>query len=152
MTTEFSTGTALTLKAAINELHAVCDKWYEIGVQLEVPILDLKSISLDSMDPLCDTLYCWMRNVPSPSWRCLADALKAPLVGEKQLAEEIEKKYCGPEEQSSCDASEALVQAKGHQGEQTLLPMHMQRELNNWLHLSILSICQSSKKKLTLTG
>ena len=125
MKTEFSTGTALTLKAAINELHAVCDKWYKIGVQLEIPIPDLKSISLDSMDPLCDTLYCWMKNVPSPSWRCLADALKAPLVGENLLAEEIEKKYCGPEEQSSFDVSETSVQAKRHQGTRSHQSIHV---------------------------
>ena len=116
MTAESSTGTALTLKAAINALHSVCDKWYKIGVQLEVPITDLKSIAQDSLDPLCDTIYCWMRNTPSPSWRHLVDVLKAPGVDESGLGEELEKKYCALEKQSSCDESEVSVQAKSHQG------------------------------------
>ena len=116
MTTEFSTGTALTLKAAINALHSVSDKWYKIGVQLEVPLPNLKKISRDSMDPLCDTLDFWMRNSPSLSWRCLVDALKAPNVGENRLAEEIEVKYCCPETQSSCDVSETSVKANSHRG------------------------------------
>ena len=116
ITAEFSAGTALTLKAAINALNPVCDKWYRIGVQLEVPISNLKNIARDSMDPLCDTLDFWMRNDPSASWRCLVDALKAPSVGEKQLAKTVEEKYCSPEEQSSCDESKVSVQAKGSQG------------------------------------
>ena len=113
ITAKFSADAALTLKAAINELHAVCDKWYKIGVQLEVPIPNLRNIARDSMDPLCDTLDFWMRNGPSPSWRCLVDALKAPSVGEKQLAKEIERKYCSPENQIEFGAS---VQAAYHQG------------------------------------
>ena len=114
ITAEFSAGTALTLKAAINELNPVCDKWYKIGVQLEVPLPNLRNITRDSMDPLCDTLDFWMRNGPSPSWRCLVDALKAPSVGEKQLAKTLEEKYCIPDKQSSCDESKGSVQAKGY--------------------------------------
>ena len=116
MIPEFPTGTALTLKAAINALHSVCDKWYKVGVQLDVPITNLRNIGRNSMDPLCDTLDFWMRNSPSPSWRCLVDALEAPSVGETQLAKAIEEKYCSSEEHSSCDESEASVQAKSHQG------------------------------------
>ena len=96
---------ALTLKAAINALHSVCDKWYTIGVQLEVPTFELRNIvkkSVHSMDQLCDTLDYWMNKVSSPTWRHLVDALKAPSVGENRLAEEIEKKYCDPEAQSKC--------------------------------------------------
>ena len=68
------------------------------------------------MDQLRDTVNYWMNNDPFPSWRHLVDALRAPSVGEKQLAEEIEAKYCGPEEQSSCDESVASVQTKYYQG------------------------------------
>ena len=102
---------ALTLKAAINALHSVCDKWYTIGVQLEVPTFELRNIvkkSVHSMDQLCDTLDYWMNKVSSPTWRHLVDALKAPSVSENRLAEEIEKKYCCPVEQSSCDESEVV--------------------------------------------
>ena len=103
----------LTLKAVTNALHSVCDKWYKIGVQLEVPIPNLKNIARDSMDPLCDILDYWMRNNPSPSWRHLVDALKAPSVGENRLAEEIEKRYCCPVEQSSCDESKVVQCQQG---------------------------------------
>ena len=101
----------LTLKAVINALHSVCPKWYNIGVQLEVPIFQLKIIekkSSDLMDQLRDTLDYWMSNDPSPSWRHLVDALKAPSVSENRLAGEIEKKYCCPVEQSSCAESEVV--------------------------------------------
>ena len=113
------TGAMLTLKAAINALHSVCHKWYIIGVQLAVPTFKLKSIekkTSDSIDQLCDTLDYWMSNDPSPSWKHLVDALKAHSVGENRIAKEIEEKYCGPEEQSSCNESRASFQTKGHQG------------------------------------
>ena len=103
----------LTLKAAINALHSVCDKWYKIGVQLEVPIPNLKIIAQNSMDQLCDMLDYWMRNVPSASWKHLVDALKAPSVGENRLAGELEEKYCHA---SSCDRSEVSDLTICHQG------------------------------------
>ena len=93
LTTCCSIGTQLTLKAATNELHSVCDKWYKIGVQLEVPISDLRMMG-GRLDPLCDTLDFWMRNGRSPSWRQLVDALRTDSVGEARLAEEIEEKFC----------------------------------------------------------
>ena len=107
----------LTLKAAINALHSVCHKWYNIGVQLDVPTFQLKNIekkSSDSMDQLRDTLDYWMNINSSLSWRHLVDAaLKAPSVGENRLAEEIEKKYCCPVKQSSCDESEVVQCRQG---------------------------------------
>ena len=106
----------MVLKTAINALHSVCYKWYNIGVQLEVPTFQLKNIekkSSDSMDQLRGTLDCWMSNDSSPSWSHIVDALKAPSVGENQLAEEIEEKYCNPDEQCSCNDP---VQAECHQG------------------------------------
>ena len=107
--------TVLTLKAAINALYSVCYKWHAIGVQLEVPSFQLKIIekkSSDLMDQLRDTLDYWMNNDPSPSWRHLVDALKAPSVGENRLADEIEEKYCCPEKQTSCTESETTIQSK----------------------------------------
>ena len=106
---------ALTLKTAINALHSVCYKWYNIGVQLEVPTFQLKSIerkSSDSMDQLRDTLDYWMSNDSSASWRHLVDALKAPCVIENRLGEEIAK-YCCPVEQSNSDKSEVVQCRQG---------------------------------------
>ena len=116
---KFSTGTALTLKAAVNALHSVCPKWYNIGVQLEVPTFQLKNIekkTSDAVDQLRDTLDYWINKVPSPSWRHVVDALEAPSIGENRLAEELEKKYCGPEDQSNCDESAGLAQTRCHRG------------------------------------
>ena len=104
------TGAILTLKAAINALHSVCPKWYNIGVQLEVPTFQLKNIERklsDSMDQLRDTLDYWMNNDSSASWRHLVDALKTPSVGANRLAEEIEENYCGSEGWSSCGEQES---------------------------------------------
>ena len=112
------TGTVPTLKAAINALYSVCPKWYNIGVQLEVPTFQLKNIEKktnDSMDQLRDTLDYWISNDPSPSWKHLVKALKAPSVGEKLLAVEIEERYCDPEE-TSCKGPGASVNSKHHQG------------------------------------
>ena len=112
--------TGVTLKAAINELHSVCPKWYNIGIQLNIPTFQLKIFeqkTSNSMDQLRDTLDYWMNSGLSHSWRILVDALKAASVGEKRLAEEIEEKYCDPEEQSSCKEPEASAQtAKSPQG------------------------------------
>ena len=112
--------TGVTLKAAINELHSVCPKWYIIGIQLDIPTSQLKIFdqkTSNPMDHLCDTLDYWMNHYRSPSWKILVDALKAPSVGEERLAEEIEEKYCDPEEQSSCKEPEISAQvAKSPQG------------------------------------
>ena len=112
-------GTALTLKAAINALHSVCTKWYNIGVQLEVPTFQLKIIerkSSDSMDQLRDVLDYWMSNEPSPSWSHIVDTLKAPSVGENRLAKEIQENKSSLEEQHCCNVSEVTVTAKCYQG------------------------------------
>ena len=102
----------------------MCDKWYKIGVQLEVPIANLKTIGRDSMDPLCDTLHYWMRNNTSFSWSHIVDALEAPSVGEKKLAKEIEEKYCSPEKLRICVESETSVQAQCHQGTYVCILCH----------------------------
>ena len=86
---------------------------------MEVPTFQLKIIekkSSDLMDQLRDTLDYWMSNELSPSWRHIVDALRAPSVGEKRLAEEIEEKYCDLENQNSCNESRASIQTKHHQG------------------------------------
>ena len=113
------TGTALTLKDAINALHSASHKWYTIGVQLDVPTIQLKNIekkSSDLMDQLLDTLDYWMNHDRFPSWRHLVDALRAPSVGENRLAGEIEEKYCDPEKPGSCDESGASVKPRRDEG------------------------------------
>ena len=115
-TATVSAGAVPTLKAAINALHSVCPKWYNIGVQLDIPTFQLKIIekkSSDSMDQLRDTLDYWMNHDPSPSWRHLVDSLKAPSVDENRLAVEIEEMCCDSEE-SSCKEPGASVTSEHH--------------------------------------
>ena len=38
---------------------------------------------------------------PLPSWRVLVDALKAAAVSENRLAQDLEERYCSPEDQNS---------------------------------------------------
>ena len=135
MTSELSTITALKLKTAIDALCSLRDKWYIIGVQLDVPTDTLKNIGRDSMDPLCDTLDYWLSKVSSPSWRHLVDALRAPGVGENLLAEEVEEKYCRLEDQSSYDESEASIQVECLQG--MYLYKYMYAYFRNTFHVGL---------------
>ena len=93
-------GAAPTVKTAINALHSASYRWYQIGIQLEVPTHVLKNIKQqphDQTDCLTELLEYWVRNAP-PSWRALIDALRAPSVGEKTLAGELEERYCNQTE------------------------------------------------------
>jgi len=107
------TATSLTLGGAFNALHSASHRWFEIGLQLGVPIFRLNIILRDmhgTMKQLRAVLEYWMNNAtdPLPSWKVLVDALKSPTVSESRVAEELEKKYCSPEGQSSLGEWEAI--------------------------------------------
>ena len=69
------------------------DKWKHMGIQLNVP--------MDQLDPMIveDPIGCyvkifnwWQRNGSPPyTWATIIDALRAPIVGEVQLAHELEE-------------------------------------------------------------
>ena len=106
-------GTALNVKTVFNALHSVSYKWSDIGLQLEIPICQLKIIEADTTGVkkrLQATLEYWMNNAtdPLPSWKVLVNALKAPAVSESRLARELEDKYCSPEDQCSLGESDAI--------------------------------------------
>jgi len=106
-------GTALNVKTVFNELHSVSYKWSDIGLQLEIPICQLKIIEADTTGVkkrLQATLDYWMNNAtdPLPSWKVLVNALNAPAVSESRLARELEDKYCCPEDQCSLGESDAI--------------------------------------------
>ena len=69
------------------------DKWKEIGQALDIPVGQLNSITMT--DPiLCyvDVFNWWQRNGSPPyTWATIIDALRAPIVGEVQLAHELEE-------------------------------------------------------------
>ena len=79
------------------EIYEVRAKWYDIGIELEVPTGTLKSIKSMYDSPaecLVEMLDTWLKQVdPKPSWRLLISALEQPTVGEERLAERLKHKH-----------------------------------------------------------
>ena len=69
-------------------------KWEEIGLQLSIESSHLKSIWITRQDHVrcfADVFDVWQRNGSPPyTWATIIDALRAPIVGEVQLAHELE--------------------------------------------------------------
>ena len=66
--------------------------WYNIGLQLDVPVHTLDSIDRekgDDGDHLRNMLKWWLKR-SGATWGALSDALKSPTVGEYQLAKELD--------------------------------------------------------------
>ena len=80
------------------ELHEARTKWYDIGLELKVPVGTLESIEAQSDDPkkcLLEALKHWLKTVdPKPTWQVLVDALRSCVVEENQLANSLEEKHC----------------------------------------------------------
>ena len=83
----------------MNELQEVRDVWFSVGVQLKVPLADLRSIRADfrdkSSDCLLEMLSVWLsRTDPSPpSWQRVVDALCSRAINKPLVAERIRKTY-----------------------------------------------------------
>ena len=86
------------LKSLHCELHPVSDKWFPLGVQLQVPIETLRSIRRENLpmtERLLEMLTVWLRCTnPPPTWNMLTEALESPPVGERLLAQQLRDKYC----------------------------------------------------------
>ena len=69
------------------------DKWRKMGVQLNIPTDQLKSMT--ATDPIvcyANVFNWWQRNGSPPyTWATIIDALRASMVGEVQLACELEE-------------------------------------------------------------
>jgi len=80
------------------ELHEARTKWYDIGLELKVPVGTLDSIEAQSDDTkkcLLEALKHWLKTVdPKPTWQALVDALRSCVVEENQLANSLEEKHC----------------------------------------------------------
>ena len=100
------------MRTVFNALHSVSHKWFSIGLELNVAESQLKIIETDrhgAQERMRTMLDYWLNNATVPSWKALVDALKAPTVGERRLAKELEEGYCYPEDQSSLGESEAII-------------------------------------------
>ena len=86
------------LKSLHCELHPVSDKWFSLGVQLQVPIETLRSIrreNLSMTEKLLEMLTVWLKCTnPPPTWNMLTEAVDSPPVGERLLAQQLRDKYC----------------------------------------------------------
>ena len=73
----------------------VTDNWEKIGILLDVPYSDIKTISRNTDDivlRLAEVFDVWKKNGSPPyTWTTIIDALRAPLVGQVQLAKEVEE-------------------------------------------------------------
>ena len=86
------------LKSLHCVLHPVCDKWFSLGVQLQVPIDTLRCIRRENLpmtEQLLEMLTVWLKCTnPPPTWNILTEALESPPVGERLLAQQLRDKYC----------------------------------------------------------
>ena len=86
------------LKSLHCELHPVRDKWFSLGVQLQVPFETLRCIETEHNQMsrrLLEMLTVWLNCTdPPPTWNILTEALDSPPVGEKLLAQQLRDKYC----------------------------------------------------------
>ena len=85
------------LKCLHSELHSIADKWFSLGVQLQVPIETLKCIRWENLpmtERLLEMLTVWLKcSTPPPTWNILTEALESPPVGERLLAQKLRDKF-----------------------------------------------------------
>ena len=81
----------------LEELLDVRKNWYHLGLQLKQNFGTLDRIRRhfpDPRDQLLEMLKTWLSTGYKPSWKTLTDALRSRNVGENQLADHLEAKYC----------------------------------------------------------
>ena len=79
------------LRHAHEAVYPARTGWYNIGLQLQVPVDTLDSIERekgDDGDHLRNVLKSWLKQ-GGATWGALSDALKSPTVGERQLAKKL---------------------------------------------------------------
>ena len=90
--------TESNLKALSNELNEVRDMWFSLGVQLEVPLGDLRAIRTQFSNPadcLIEMLSYWLTmTAPPPTWQRVVDALNSPSIAKPNIADKIRGTYC----------------------------------------------------------
>ena len=80
------------LKQVRGLLFKARDKWYNIGIELEIDVETLNIINNKFDDPgdkLVHMLQVWLKQFdPQPTWKTLAKALMAEAINEVPIAEE----------------------------------------------------------------
>ena len=84
------------LKELVDDLHDAAAKWKAIGVQLELPMAELKIIDMENRGDCNAALNAmldgWMRQLNNVTWEAVVEALKSKSVGEVALARDIEQR------------------------------------------------------------
>ena len=111
------------LRTVRSELFSVRDKWYDIGLELNIPFQTLNVIEKDNPNNCANCLRKmlmeWLSSSsPDPSWSGLVEALSSEPVREKRLAREIHSKYCAASDSINGGEMNACVAAAsaGEQG------------------------------------
>lgn len=85
------------LGIVLTELFGVREKWFNIGLQLSVPVKDLQQIfsehKNDHSTALRLMLVKWLE-MGEASWKSLSRALSGQIVEESTLAKKLQQKYC----------------------------------------------------------
>ena len=93
----------LDLSTIYEELVTVRNKWWVIGLELQVPFHKLKEFEQES-EPFAAIIDYWLKgnveDVPV-TWRSVVAVLESTSVDEKGLAWTIINKYCQPETDSN---------------------------------------------------
>ena len=85
----------------LEELLDVQTKWYNLGLLLNLKVSTQDRIKTEFTDPrdqLLEMLKTWLSAGYNYSWKTLIDALRNRNVGESQLADDLEAKYCRPKD------------------------------------------------------
>ena len=96
--TFFFEGDKPTMKQLMQDLHnTVADKWFLIGIYLEISAAQLKTMEEKNRgDPqkcLMVMLSEWLTRVcPPPTWQDLAEAVE--FFGYSDVAQKLRQKYC----------------------------------------------------------
>ena len=82
------------------ELMDIVEEWDDLGEVLGLPHSEVVAIKADHplnvRQCLKEMVHQWFEGKgsgPPPSWKSLCEALRHPLVGRKDVASKIEKKY-----------------------------------------------------------
>ena len=86
------------LLKVLDELYDVREKWYDIGLRLEVPIETLENIKATMADHgdhnscLREVLLFWLKS-GNATWLPLCEALRHRTIGQASLADTLQAKY-----------------------------------------------------------
>ena len=89
------------LKLILSEVSSICDKWYCIGFELDLPVDYLEDLDTQLSDKKIDVGSClrkvlveWIKTNQA-TWPTLTKALSGDLVKEEGLASVLQRKYSG---------------------------------------------------------